>query len=70
MDKNCITERGKILIDIFSNKLINANKFKINIVLGAYKKIKIILKKFRAYNFKVYDNIYNMKNYINKVVLL
>ena len=64
VDKNCITESVvKVLIDIFSNKLINANKFKINIVLGAYKKNKNNIKKIvSAYdNFQVYDNIYNME---------
>ena len=61
-----------VLIDIFLNKLINANKFKINIVLGAYKKIKIILKKLFLHlkNFKVYDNIYNMEELYKQSSLL
>ena len=58
----------EILTDIFSKKLMNANKFKINIVLGSYKKNKNKIKKIIAQykNFKVYDNISNMEELYKK----
>ena len=49
VDKSCITESVvEILTDIFSKKLMKANKYKINIVLGSYKKNKNKIKKVIA----------------------